>query len=100
MTKYSNNRVENMLRNYSLLASTSDAEYLDYRMDLDNGMGVLKDEYTNLYTTLMGVFVIGTPIHEQVKNQNTNKMQIHRRLNDGLHMLTLIMNGDIVYEKA
>ena len=100
MTKYSNNMVENMLRNYSLLASTSDAEYLDYRMDLDNGMSVLKDEYPNLYTTLMGVFVIGTPIHEQVKNQNTNKMQIHRRLNDGLHMLTLIMNGDIVYEKA
>ena len=100
MTKYSNNMVENMLRNYSLLASTSDAEYLDYRMDLDNGMGVLKDEYPNLYTTLMGVFVVGTPIHEQVKNQSTNKMQIHRRLNDGLHMLTLIMNGDIVYEKA
>ncbi len=100
MTKYSNNMVENMLRNYSLLASTSDAEYLDYRMDLDNGMRVLKDNYPNLYTALMGVFVIGTPIHEQVKKQNTNKMQIHRRLNDGLHMLTLIMNGDILYEKA
>jgi len=100
MTNYTNNMVENMLRNYSLLASTSDAEYLDYRMDLDNGMSVLKDEYPNLYVTLMGIFVVGTPIHEQVKNQKTNKMQIHRRLNDGLHMLTLIMNGDILYEKA
>jgi hypothetical protein len=91
--------VENMLRHYSLLASTSDAEYLDYRMDLDNSMSVLKQEY-NLYITLMGVFVIGTPIHEQAKNQKTNKMQIHRRLNDGLHMLTLIMNGEVSYEKA
>jgi hypothetical protein len=27
-------------------------------------------------------------------------MQIHRRLNDGLHMLTLIMNGEVSYEKA
>ncbi len=97
--KYSNNMVENMLRHYSLLASTSDAEYLDYRMDLDNSMSVLKQEY-NLYITLMGVFVIGTPIHEQAKNQKTNKMQIHRRLNDGLHMLTLIMNGEVSYEKA
>jgi hypothetical protein len=92
--------VENMLRHYSLLASTSGAEYLDYRMDLDNSMSVLKQEYPNLYTTLMGVFVIGTPIHEQAKNQKTNKMQIHRRLNDGLHMLTLIMNGEVSYEKA
>ncbi len=98
--KYSNNMVENMLRHYSLLASTSGAEYLDYRMDLDNSMSVLKQEYPNLYTTLMGVFVIGTPIHEQAKNQKTNKMQIHRRLNDGLHMLTLIMNGEVSYEKA
>ena len=98
--KYSNNMIENMLRHYSLLASTSDAEYLDYRMDLDNSMSVLKQEYPNLYTTLMGVFVVGTPIHEQAKNQKTNKMQIHRRLNDGLHMLTLIMNGEVSYEKA
>ena len=98
--KYSNNMVENMLRHYSLLASTSDAEYLDYRMDLDNSMSVLKQEYPNLYTTLMGVFVVGTPIHEQAKNQKTNKMQINRRLNDGLHMLTLIMNGEVSYEKA
>ena len=98
--KYSNNMVENMLRHYSLLASTSDAEYLDYRMDLDNSMSVLKQEYPNLYTTLMGVFVVGTPIHEQAKNQKTNKMQIHRRLNDGLHMLTLIMTGEVSYEKA
>ena len=98
--KYSNNMVENMLRHYSLLASTSDAEYLDYRMDLDNSMSVLKQEYPNLYTTLMGVFVVGTPIHEQAKNQKTNKMHIHRRLNDGLHMLTLIMNGEVSYEKA
>ncbi len=100
MTKYSNNMVENMLRNYSLLASTSEAEYLNYRMDLDSSMSVLKQEYPNLYTTLMGVFVLGTPIHEQAKNQKTNKMQIHRRLNDGLHMLTLIMNGEVSYEKA
>jgi len=100
ITKYSNNMVENMLRNYSLLASTSDAEYLDYRMDLDRSMLKLKEAYPNLYTALMGVFVLGTPIHEQVKQQETNKMQVHRMLNDGLHMLTLIMNGEILYEKA
>lgn len=97
---YSNNMVENMLRNYSLLSTTSDAEYLDYRMDLDNCMLTLKVKYPNLYSALMGVFVIGTPIQEQAKLQKVSKMQVHRMLNDGLHMLTLIMNGELSYEKA
>ena len=98
MLNYSNNMVENMLRNYSLLASTSDAEYLDYRMDLDNSMDTLKAEYPNLYSALMGVFVVGTPIQEQATLQKVSKMQTHRMLNDGLHMLTLIMNGELSYE--
>ena len=98
MLNYSNNMVENMLRNYSLLASTSDAEYLDYRMDLDNSMGTLKVEYPNLYSALRGVFVVGTPIQEQATLQKVSKMQTHRMLNDGLHMLTLIMNGELSYE--
>jgi CRISPR/Cas system-associated endonuclease Cas3-HD len=92
--------VENMLRNYSLLSSTSDAEYLDYRMDLDNAMSELKVQYPNLYSALMGVFVVGTPIQEQATLQKVSKMQVHRMLNDGLHMLTLIMNGEFSYEKA
>jgi hypothetical protein len=100
MSNYSNNMVENMLRNYSLLSTTSDAEYLNYRMDLDNSMNALKAEYPNLYSVLMGVFVLGTPIQEQSKQQDKSKMQIHRMLNDGLHMLTLIMNGEVLYEKA
>ena len=100
MLNYSNNMVENMLRNYSLLASTSDAEYLDYRMDLDNSMDTLKVEYPNLYSALMGVFVVGTPIQEQATLQKVSKVQVHRMLNDGLHMLTLIMNGEFSYEKA
>ena len=98
MLNYSNNMVENMLRNYSLLASTSGAEYLDYRMDLDNSMDTLKVEYPNLYSALMGVFVVGTPIQEQATLQKVSKMQTHRMLNDGLHMLTLIMNGELSYE--
>jgi hypothetical protein len=100
MTKYTSNMVENMLRNYSLLSSTSDAEYLDYRMDLDNAMAELKVQYPNLYSALMGVFVVGTPIQEQATLQKVSKMQVHRMLNDGLHMLTLIMNGEFSYEKA
>ena len=100
MLNYSNNMVENMLRNYSLLASTSDAEYLDYRMDLDNSMELLKRRSENLYSALMCVFIIGTPMQEQAKLQNISRMQLHRRLNDGLHMLTLMMNGEILYEKA
>lgn len=100
MLNYYNNMVENMLRNYSLLASTSDAEYLDYRMDLDNSMSILKIKYPNLYTALMGIFVLGTPIQEQALLQTTSKMQIHRMLNDGIHMLTMIMNGEILYEKT
>ena len=99
-TKYTNNMVENMLRNYSLLASTSDAEYLDYRMDLDNSMKLLKQRSENLYSALMCVFIIGTPMQEQAKLQNISRMQLHRRLNDGLHLLTLIMNGELSYEKA
>ena len=100
MTKYTSNMVENMLRNYYLLSITSDAEYLDYRMDLDNTMAELKVQYPNLYSVLMGVFVVGTPIQEQATLQKVSKMQVHRMLNDGLHMLTLIMNGEFSYEKA
>ena len=100
ISKYTSNMIENMLRNYSLLSSTSDAEYLDYRMDLDNTMAELKVQYPNLYSVLMGVFVVGTPIQEQATLQKVSKMQVHRMLNDGLHMLTLIMNGEFSYEKA
>ena len=98
--KYSNNMVENMLRNYSLLGNTNNSEYVVYRLDLDSAMIVLKNNYTNLYKALMGVFVIGTPIQEQSVLQDVSKMQLHRWLNDGLHILTLIMNGDILYGKA
>lgn len=98
--KYYNNMIENMLRNYSMLASTSDAEFHNYRMDLDNGMQVLKKQHVNLYNAMMGVFVVGAPIQEQADLQDVSKMHIHRLLNDGISVLTLIMNGEVSYEKA
>ena len=65
------------------------------KFDLDMSMRKLQKHSKNLHATMIGVFVYGTPIQEQAKQMNVSKRQINRRLDDGLHFLTMIMNGEV-----
>lgn len=95
MDRYNNHLVENMLRNYSTLEGLTDAEFLSYKVDLDTGLKQLLGMSRNLHDTLIGVFILGNSIQEQAAVQNVSKRQTIRRLNDGVHMLTMMMNGDV-----
>lgn len=95
MEKYKKEIVENMLRNYTSLSVLQDAEYMSYKMDLENALRRLSDLSDNLYQAITGVLIMGVPIQEQAAYQNVSKRQTLRRLDDGVHMLTLIMNGEV-----
>jgi len=91
MESYQNDTVENMLRNYYSMGTL-----IDYKIDLDVGLMKLKNYSSVLYSTIVSVFVNGIPIQEQAKKDEVSRMQINRRLHDGLHMLTMIMNGEVL----
>lgn len=97
---YEKQAVEECLRNYTLLNQMTlmgdDKELLTVKMDMDNAMRRLQKASPNLHGTLIGVFVYGNPIQEQAKQMNVSTRQITRRLDDGLHMLTMIMNGEVL----
>lgn len=97
---YDKPAIEGYLRNYTTLTTAimtgCDEEYHVAKMDLDRALRKLQHISANLYNTLIGVFVYGNPIQEQAKKMNVSKRQIIRRLDDGLHMLMMIMNGDVL----
>lgn len=97
---YDKPTIEGYLRNYTTLCTAiltgCEDEHRIAKMDLDRAMRKLQHISVNLYTTLIGVFVYGNPIQEQAKQMNVSKRQIIRRLDDGLHMLMMIMNGDVL----
>jgi SMC interacting uncharacterized protein involved in chromosome segregation len=95
MEKYKKQVVENMLRNYTSLYQLQDAEFLTAKLDLDKGLKQLNKMSKNLHDSIIGVFILGNTIHEQAAVQNVSKRQTLRRLDDGVHMLTMIMNGDV-----
>lgn len=96
MDKYTNQQVEGFLRNYTLLQDSTDPDFMACRVDLDNGIKKLQSTSNNLYKAIIGVFVVGNPIQMQAKKDKVSKRQIIRRLNDGTHMLTMIMNGEVL----
>ena len=93
---YQNDLVENLLRNYYSLSAHDDMLFSDYKVDIEAGLRKLHDDSSSLYFTVISVFVNGTPIQEQAKKERVSTRQINRKLHDGLHMLTMIMNGDIL----
>lgn len=93
MTEYKANVVENMIRNYFTLKETSLVEYADMKLDMEQGLRRLQEEDDSSYNTLMGVFALGNSIQAQAEKDKITKMQVHRRLNDGLTFITNIMNG-------
>lgn len=92
--------VEGLLRNYSsiipIVAVSGDEDLRNAKIDLDMALRKLQDFSTNLYHTIIGVLVWGNPIQEQAKIMNVSKRQINRRLDDGLHFLTMTMNGEVL----
>jgi hypothetical protein len=92
--------IEEMLRNYSsitaIVAASGDEDLRNAKIDLDMAMRKLQSFSDNLYKAIIGVFVWGNPIQEQAKQMNVSKRQINRRLDDGLHFLTMIMNGEVL----
>jgi hypothetical protein len=96
---YEKDTVETYLRNYSTLTAAvltgTSEEIHAAKMDLDSALRKLQGMSVNLYNTIIGVFVWGNPIQEQAKQMNVSKRQIIRRMDDGVHMLTMIMNGEM-----
>lgn len=94
---YTKQMVEECMRNYTLLSRVStNKELLVVKMDLDTAVKKLEHHSKNLHDTLIGVFFYGNPIQVQAKKMSVSKRQIMRRLDDGLHMLTMIMNGEVL----
>jgi len=97
---YDKPTIETYLRNYTTLSTAiiagCDEEHHIAKMDLDRALRKLQGFSYNLYATLIGVFVYGNPIQEQAKQMKVSKRQIIRRMDDGLHMLMMIMNGDVL----
>lgn len=97
---YNQQTIETYLRNYSTLEDASSGSIDDTfriaKMDLDESLKKLKKASPNLYETILGVFVFGNPIQEQAKRMKVSKRQTIRRMNDGLYMLTMIMNGEVL----
>jgi hypothetical protein len=98
--KYQKQEIEAYLREYTTLQVCVvygyDEDLSVAKIDLDNAIRKLQKSSPNLYKTIMGVFVYGNPIQEQAKQMDVSKRQISRRLDDGVHMLTMIMNGEVL----
>lgn len=92
--EYTSEIVENLLRNYYTLQQHPDSTFAFYKLDLENGLKSLKQQSEVLYFTIVNVFVNGMPIQDQAYNEGVSTRQVNRRLHDGLHALTLIMNGE------
>lgn len=97
---YQKQMVEELLRNYTqvtrAIVVTGDEDLRTAKVDLDIALRKLQDFSKNLHDTMIGVFVWGSPIQEQAKKMNVSKRQVLRRLDDGLHFLTMIMNGEVL----
>lgn len=91
---YTTQMVENMIRNYLQLEMHPDQVFADIKVDLDRALQSLRKEDPEVYKTVMGVFVAGTPIQEQAKKDGISKRKVYYRMAAGIASLTAIMNGD------
>lgn len=94
--KYTNEMVENILRNYYSFNKYSDTDLYEYKIDIDLALKKLSDYSSVLYFTIVNVFINSKPINDEAADGGVSRMQVNRRLHDGLHLLTMIMNGEIL----
>jgi len=90
---YTTSIVENLLRNYYSLQQHPDSTFSFYYLDLVDGLKELYKQNAVLYYTLVNVFISGMPIQDQAYNDGVTTRMINYRLNEGLEMLTNLMNG-------
>lgn len=90
---YTTNIVENLLRNYYSLQQHPDSTFSFYYLDLVDGLKELYKQNAVLYYTLVNVLISGMPIQDQAYNDGVTTRMINYRLNEGLEMLTNLMNG-------
>lgn len=90
---YTTNIVENLLRNYYSLQQHPDSTFSFYYLDLVDGLKELYKQNAVLYYTLVNVFISGMPIQDQAYNDGVTTRMINYRLNEGLEILTNLMNG-------
>ena len=93
--EYTNQTVENLLRNYYSLQGYMGSEFADVKLDLYKSLMMMKRHDKALYSTIVNVFVNGVPIQEQAESDGITSRQVSRRLHDGLIVLTMIMNGEL-----
>lgn len=97
---YETQTIEALLRNYSTIekaiVESGDEDLRITKVEMDVALRKLQGYSVNLYNAVVGVFVIGTPIQEHAKDCKISKRQVHRRLDDGLHLLVMIMNGEVL----
>lgn len=96
--EYTSNVVENILRHYYSLQLHPDSTFSHYKIDVDSALKVLHDKDSVLYFTIINVFVNGVPIHDQAKTDGVTSRWVSYRLNEGVNMLTSIMNGELSNE--
>lgn len=96
--EYTKTVVENLLRNYYSLQQHPDSTFSFYYLDLVDGLKELYKQNSVLYYTLVNVFVSGMPIQDQAYNDGVTTRMVNYRLNDGLEILTSLMNGVTVEE--
>lgn len=94
--KYQNDIVENILRNYYSFNKYTDTDLYEYKVDVDIGLQKLFNYSSVLYFTIVNVFINSKPINDEAMDSGVSRMQVNRRLHDGLHLLTMIMNGEIL----
>lgn len=94
--KYEQQVVENILRNYYSFNKYTDLDLYEHKIDIDIALTKLNDYSSVLYSTIVNVFILSTPISVEAEESGVSRMQVNRRLHDGLHLLTLIMNGEIL----
>jgi hypothetical protein len=87
--------VENLLRNYYSLQQHTDSTFSFYHIDILSGLKKLKKQNEVLYFAIVNVFVNGQPIQDYAFDSGVTTRMISYRLNDGLELLTNIMNGDM-----
>lgn len=93
--EYKQETVENLLRNYYSLSNYPTTELYEYKADLEIALAKLNNYSSTLYSTIVNVFINAKPINKEADDSGVTRMQVNRRLHDALHLLTMIMNGEI-----
>jgi DNA-directed RNA polymerase specialized sigma24 family protein len=98
--EYDTKTIKAFLKNYTSIKgayhSTSNEELIITKTEMDIALRKLENYSINLFNTLIDVLVLGTPILEHAEENKISKRQVQRRLDDGLNLLVLIMNREIL----